>query len=142
MWSYIWPILVVIIANTGYNICAKSTPENVEPFASLTVTYLVAAVISLVMFFITSKNKNLLTEVQKTNWTSIVFGIAIVGLEFGYLFVYRNGWNVSIGSLVSNIGLACVLLFVGLFIFKEKISIKQIIGMLLCVGGIILITKK
>lgn len=89
MWNYLWPVLVVIGANTFYNIAAKSTPQNVNSFASLVVTYLVAAFLAMVLFFITSPNKNLMSEFSKINWTSIVFGIAIVALEFGYINLYR-----------------------------------------------------
>ena len=46
MWSMIWPILIVVGANTFYHICAKSTPENANAFASLAITYGVGAVLS------------------------------------------------------------------------------------------------
>ncbi|MEA4986710.1 MAG: EamA family transporter [Anaerovorax sp.] len=141
MWNYTWPILIVIFANTFYNICAKSTPEGVQPFAAITVTYITAAVLSVILFFITSENKNLFSEMHNINWTSFGLGLAIVGLEFGYIQVYRAGWNVSIGSLVTNIGLAIVLIFVGLLLYKETISLNQIIGIVLCIAGIIFINK-
>lgn len=141
MWNYIWPVLVVIFANTFYNICAKSTPEGVQPFAALMVTYFMAAMVSLLLFFITSENKNLIHEIMNINWTSFVLGVSIVGLEFGYIQIYRAGWNVSVGSLVTNIGLAVVLLFVGLLLYKETISLNQIIGIALCIAGIVFINK-
>ena len=50
MWSMIWPILIVVGANTFYHICAKSTPEGVNAFASLTITYLVGAAFSAAAF--------------------------------------------------------------------------------------------
>ena len=31
MWNYIWPVLLVVGANTFYHICSKSTPDNVQP---------------------------------------------------------------------------------------------------------------
>lgn len=43
MLSYIWPIGLVVISNAVYQICTKSVPEGMNPFASLTVTYLVGA---------------------------------------------------------------------------------------------------
>lgn len=136
-----WPILVVVAANTIYNICAKSTPEAVQPFASLTVTYFVAAVLSALMFFITSKNKDIISEFSNLNWTAFVFGCAIVGLEFGYIYIYRVGWKMGIGSLVANVVLACVLLILGMILYKQNISLKQVAGFLLCLGGIVLISK-
>ena len=38
MLSYIWPIALVVLANTFYQICAKATPEAMNPLAALTVT--------------------------------------------------------------------------------------------------------
>lgn len=141
MLNYLWPILIVIGANTLYNIVAKSTPAHINTFASLTITYAVATVLSLIIFFSTSQTKGIIEEFGKANWTAIAFGMAIVALEFGYINVYRMGWKVSIGSLVANIGLACVLLLVGILLYKETVSPSQIIGMVLCVSGLLLIGR-
>lgn len=142
MWNFFWPIIIIVTANTFYHITSKSTPAEVQPFASLTVTYSVAAVVSLIMFYLTSSNKSYFSELHKINWTSIVFGLAVVALEFGSISLYRAGWKISLGSLVTNICLACVLLIVGLLIFKEHISIRQLFGMGLCIIGIILVSGK
>lgn len=141
MWNYIWPILMVVGANALYHVCAKSTPASVEPLASLSVTYLTAAACSLILFFLVGGNKNLLQEVHKVNWTSFTLGFSIVILELGYLFVYRAGWKVGMGSLVANVGLACILLVIGIAFYKESFSARQLLGMGICVLGIFLITK-
>ena len=75
----------------------------------------------------------------KINWTSVILALAIVGLEVGYVFVYRAGWSVSTASVVANIGLACVLLIVGYFLYRENVSINQIVGILVCMFGLVLI---
>jgi uncharacterized membrane protein len=96
---------------------------------------------SVVMFFFTSDSKNLLVEISKTNWSALALGIAIVGLEFGYICIYRAGWKIGVASLVANISLACVLLLVGLFVYKEVITLKQLLGMGICAIGLMLIVK-
>lgn len=141
MWNMIYPILIVVASNTVYNICTKSTPDNVNSFASLAVTYLIAAVCSAAMFFATGEQKNFAAEISKANWTAYVLGIAIVGLEFGYICIYRAGWKISLGNLVASITLSCVLVIVGILLYKETLSLKQIIGIVLCISGIILIAK-
>lgn len=141
MWNMVWPMLMIIGANTFYNICAKSMPEGINPFAALSVTYLVASAVSVFMFYLTSGQKNLLAELLKMNWTSFVLGFAIVALEFGYINVYRAGWKVSVGSLVANIGLACVLLLAGILLYKEAITFRQLAGMGICAAGLLLISK-
>jgi drug/metabolite transporter (DMT)-like permease len=141
MWNMIWPLLVVVGANTIYNISTKSTPSDVNAFASLATSYFIAMLGSVVMFFITSDSKNLLVEISKTNWSALALGIAIVGLEFGYICIYRAGWKIGVASLVANISLACVLLLVGLFVYKEVITLKQLLGMGICAIGLMLIVK-
>jgi drug/metabolite transporter (DMT)-like permease len=131
----------VVGANTIYNISTKSTPSDVNAFASLATSYFIAMLGSVVMFFITSDSKNLLVEVSKTNWSALALGIAIVGLEFGYICIYRAGWKIGVASLVANISLACVLLLIGLFVYKEIITLKQLFGMGICAVGLMLIVK-
>ncbi len=141
MWNMIWPLLVVVGANTVYNISAKSTPADVNSFASLALSYAIGMILSVVMFFITSDSKNLITELTKTNWTALALGVAIVALEFGYVCLYRSGWKISVGTLVANISLACVLLVVGILLYKESVSPRQIIGILFSGVGLVLIAK-
>ena len=44
-----WPIALAVCADIMYQISAKSTPQDLNPFASLTITYLIGAVISAFM---------------------------------------------------------------------------------------------
>jgi uncharacterized membrane protein len=141
MWNYIWPLLVVVGANTVYNISAKSTPSDVNSFASLALSYAIGMVLSVVMFFVTSDNKNFIAELSKTNWTALALGVAIVGLEFGYVCLYRAGWKISVGTLVANISLACVLLVVGILLYKESVTPRQLIGILFSGIGLVLVAK-
>ncbi len=139
MFNLIWPILVVILSNTFYNICMKSMPADVNPFGALMVTYIVSAIIAAIIFVVMVKPSNVAFELSKINWTSIILAFSLVGLEVGYVFVYRVGWTVSTATIVANIGLACVLLVVGYFLYKENVSIRQIIGFFVCIAGLILI---
>ena len=140
MIKMLWPVILVVLSNVFYNITTKSTPDDVNAFLSLSITYITGAIFSF-LIFVFSGHKNIAEEFTKINWTSFVLGLAIVGLEVGYIFLYRAGWKISTGSLVANIALAVVLIFVGLILYKEKISPKQIAGIVLCVAGLVLITK-
>ncbi|MBO7518976.1 MAG: EamA family transporter [Methanobrevibacter sp.] len=139
MWEMIWPVLIVVLSNTFYNICTKSTPSNVNAFGTLMLTYITAAVLTGIIFLFLVKPENAIVELSKVNWTSIVLGIAIVGLELGYIFMYRSGWKVSSGALVANICLAIALLFVGAILYGENINVKQVLGIFICIAGLFLI---
>lgn len=60
--SMIWPIALVIISNIVYQICAKGVPKDMDAMASMTITYIVGAICSGIMFFIMNKNGSLLHE--------------------------------------------------------------------------------
>ena len=141
MLSYLWPLLLVIISNTVYNICTKSTPQNIQPFASLTITYLISAAISAVLFFVLSEDKNLALEMGKANWATFLLGGVLVLLEVGWIYMYRVGWKVSVGSLVANIGLACTLLLIGVLFYREALTLRQLAGILLCMASLFLLAK-
>ncbi len=140
--NYYWPILLIVGSNVCYHITAKSVPGYINPMASLSITYLVAAAVSAVLFFWTSSGKSLLAEYSNLNWSAFVLGVVIVGLEFGNISMYKAGWNISIGSLVCNISLAVLLIFVGLMIYKETLTLQQYAGIACCIGGLILLNIK
>ena len=85
MWNMVWPVLLVVFSNTFYNICQKSTPEDANPFIALTMTYLVAAAASAGIFFATAGTHDVLGQIRKLNWTTVVLGFAIIGLEAGVI---------------------------------------------------------
>ena len=139
MWNMIWPLLLIVISNCFYNICAKSMPEETNAFGALTVTYLVGAILSAVFFVISVKPSRVVPEISKVNWIPFILGTAIVGLEAGYIFLYRAGWKVSIGALTANICLAVALLIIGCLLYKETISIRQVAGIIVCGIGLFLL---
>ena len=142
MFSYIWPITLVVVSNTVYQICAKSVPKDINPFASLVVTYLIAAAASAVLYFALGSGGNLVKECGKLNWAPFVLGIVIIGLEAGWIYAYKAGWQVSTGFIVQSAFLAIVLLFVGYCLYHESLTWNKIVGVLICLTGLIFINYK
>ena len=140
MWATVYPILIIVASNVLYNVVTKSTPDKINAFASLTVSYAVGAAVSFVIFLITAKGKNLFAEFHKANWATFVLGLVIVGLELGYILAYRNGWKMNVLSVTANIILAAALIAVSLIFYKESITPRQIVGVALCAGGLALIS--
>ncbi|MCI5850491.1 MAG: hypothetical protein MR009_02895 [Sutterellaceae bacterium] len=134
------PMLLVIAANTLYNVSAKGTPRGINPFASLTVTYLTAAVVAVVLFLLTSRGSGIATEFSRANWTAFALGAAVVGLEAGYIFSYRAGWPISTAQLVGGAGTTIVLVLLGYFFYHDVLSLRQVLGIVACGAGLALIT--
>ena len=142
MLSYIWPLALVVLANTFYQICAKSIPDALDPYASLTVTYLVGALVSFIIYCVINKSANIFHEYSKLNWAPFVLGISIVGLEVGFIFAYKVGWQVSTAQIAQSSVLAIILIFVGYFLYNEALTWNKIAGILVCLGGLTLINLK
>ena len=136
MASYIWPIALIVLCNTIYQICSKSVPSSISPLASLTVTYLVSAATACVLYFALNKNASLIQEYRHLNWASFVLGLAVVGLETGFIYAYKAGWTVSTASLVQNAFLAVALVFVGAVLFHESITWNKVVGIAICLVGL------
>lgn len=142
MLNYIWPIALVVLSNVAYQICAKSVPNSMNPLASLTITYSVGAVISLILFFVLNRGANLFREFSKVNWAPFVFGVVLLGLEVGWIYAYRAGWQVSTAQIVQSAFLVVALIIVGTLVYKETLSWNKIVGVVICLVGLIFINYK
>lgn len=137
----LWPVILIVLSNIFYHICTRSSPNGVEPFAALTVTYIVGAVVSAAAYFLTNPGHSLIQEYRQLNWAPFVLGVAIVGLEAGYIYMYRAGWTISTAQLLCSSLLAVCLLAVGYFLYHESISLTKVIGIVVCLVGMYLINK-
>lgn len=142
MFSFIWPMALLVLSNTVYQICAKSVPDGIDPMASLTVTYLVGAAASAVLYFALNRDGNLLREYGKLNWAPFVLGIVIVGLEAGWIYAYKAGWQVSVGFVVQSAFLAVTLILVGYFLYHEALTWNKLVGAAICLIGLVVINLK
>lgn len=141
MFSYIWPIALVVLSNVIYQLCAKETPAAINPLALLTVTYTMGAITSAVLYFTLNRGGNLLREYANLNWVPFVFGVALVGLEVGYIYAYKAGWPVSTAAIVQSSFLTVALLVAGFFLYHEPISLNKVAGIFICMVGLYFINK-
>ena len=142
MFLFYFSIILAICSSALYHFTAKSTPVNVNFTVSLLITYGVAFIVTLFTFFFFPAQQGMLTELKKLNWASIGLAIAIVGIEFGFLLVYRSGWNLGIAAVLVNVVASLILLPVAVFIFKDKISSVNIAGILVCFAGLVMLNWK
>ena len=136
-----WPIALAVVADVAYQVASKQTPATLNPFASLTLAYLVGAVASAVLYFATTWGGSIFAEWKGANWTTVVLGLAIVGLEAGSIYMFRAGWDVSVGPMVKNALIAIALLALGFFAYKEPMTATKIAGVGACLLGLWLINR-
>ncbi|HEX5837838.1 MAG TPA: hypothetical protein VFY26_08405 [Anaerolineales bacterium] len=142
MFLFYFSISLAIASSALYHFVAKSTPSNVNFTVSLLVTYAVAFVVTLLGFFFFPAAKGITAELKQLNWASIGLAIAIVGIEFGFLLTYRSGWNLGIAAVLVNVVASLILVPAAIFLFKEKISLINILGILVCLAGLVMLNWK
>jgi uncharacterized membrane protein len=140
--TYTGAMILVIIASVAYHLFARSIPPDVHPLLALVVTYLVAALAALLLMLVFPLQAGLGASLRQVNWTSIGLGVAVLGIEVGFLLAYRAGWNISLAPLVAIAATTIILIPIGVLALKERMGPPQIIGLILTVIGLILITRR
>ena len=139
--SYVWPIVLVVASEVVYQICAKSSPEDMNPFVALTVTYFVSMLASGILYFALGRSGSLLGEYGKMNWAPVVLGVSLVGLEGGWIYAYRAGWQVSTGFIIHSAFLAVALLVVGCLLYHEALTWSKVVGVVICMVGLVFLAR-
>jgi multidrug transporter EmrE-like cation transporter len=142
MFLFYFSITLAIVSSALYHFVAKSTPSNVNFTVSLLVTYAVAFVVVLFTFAFFPIKNGLSFELKQLNWASIGLAIAVVGIEFGFLLTYRAGWHLGIAAVLVNVIGSLIMIPVAIFVFKDKISLINIMGILVCLVGLVMLNWK
>lgn len=142
MFFFYFSITLAIASSTVYHFTARSIPSNVNFTVSLLVTYMVAFVVTLLGFFFLPAKQGVIAEIKQLNWASLALAIAIVGVEFGFLLTYRAGWHLGVAAVLVNVAASLILVPVAIFFFKDKISWINILGILVCLAGLVMLNWK
>jgi drug/metabolite transporter (DMT)-like permease len=139
MFLFFLPILIVVASQVLYDVSAKSINEDLNAYAGITVIYVGLAIFYFIVFAVFNPEASIAAEWARVNWAVATFALGSIGLESGYIFLYRAGWNISLGGMVCNILLAVCMLGVGYLFFNETISLRQGLGVALCIVGTIIV---
>jgi len=142
MFLFYFSIALAICSSALYHFSAKSVPSNINFAIALVVTYSVALGITLIAALFFPVKNGLAFELKQVNWSSFLLALAIVGIEFGFLLVYRAGWHLGIAAVLTNVVASLILLPVAIFFFKDKISWVNIAGIFVCLIGLVMLNWK
>jgi drug/metabolite transporter (DMT)-like permease len=142
MFLFYFSILLAICSSALYHFTAKSTPGNVNFTVSLLVTYAVAFFVTLLTLPFFPAQAGALAELKKLNWASLGLAVAVVGIEFGFLLIYRSGWNLGIAAVLVNVVASLILVPVAVYVFKDRISWVNSVGIFVCLAGLVMLNWK
>jgi O-acetylserine/cysteine efflux transporter len=123
-------LALLVVAIWGINfVVIKVGLHQVPPFLMVALRFTLAAIPA--MFFIPRPN---------VRWRYLIgFGLTLGVIHFGLLFFgLKNGVSAGMGSLLLQLQ-AFFTAGLGFIIFRERLKINQIAGMLLALAGIVVI---
>jgi drug/metabolite transporter (DMT)-like permease len=142
MFLFYFSITLAILSSTLYHFSQKGIAPNANPAISVLVTYALSFVICLGLLYFFPPENGILAALRQLNWASYLLAFSIVGLEVGFLLVYRSGWNLGIAAVLVNVTASLLLVPVALFVFKDQLSPINIIGIIVCLAGLVMLNWK
>lgn len=139
---FYFSIALAVCSSALYHFTAKSAPADVNFAVSLLVVYASAFALTLLTLVFFPLRGGFAAELGRLNWTSLGLAVAIVGIEFGFLLTYRAGWQLGIAAVLVNVAASLILVPAALFVFKDKISWVNVLGIFVCFIGLILLNWK
>jgi drug/metabolite transporter (DMT)-like permease len=134
--------VVVVVAQVTYHLAQKVMPPGVQAFAALTVVYALSTVACLAIL-LASGGTPVLSELRASFVTpTLVLAAAVVGIEAGFLYLYRTGGALSTAYAATGAGTILVLFLVGTLWLREPVTARQLTGVLLAATGIVLATLR
>jgi uncharacterized membrane protein YdcZ (DUF606 family) len=136
------PLILAILGGVIYHISQKSIPSNSNPIVSIIIAYITGIFLLGFFYFFYPSDKVFLESIKDFNWAMVMVGVGASMIEIGILLAYRVGWNIGVTSTLMGATVALLLIPVGIFIYKEQISLWNLLGVLLCIVGLAFIVKK
>ncbi len=138
---YYGSIIMIIVSTLLYHVAQKSIPSDINPIMSMIITYLSALLICIAAYPFIKQGSSFIHELRKANWAVFALGLAVLGIEIGFLYAYRSGWNISRANLFSSSIIVVLLIPIGIHLYNEAVSFTNAIGVILCMVGVSLINR-
>ena len=141
MTTFYLPLVVAVTGMLFYHLAQKSIPKGINPFFATIIAYVTGIVVCAVCAFAFPGNRSLMTSVKQSNWAVYVMGAAAACIEVGFLLAYRSGWRLSIAAVATNVAVTVMLVPIGIIVFKDHLSARNVLGLVFCVLGLVLVVR-
>ena len=133
---------VAIIGAVGYQYFVKRVPAQINPIVSIMGIYIVVLAISAILLPLFPAEGGLQHHFRQLSWIQIALAISVIMIELGFLLMYRYGWSLGTGNLVTGVFINLVLVGLGITVLGEKVNLINTIGIASCILGVALISYR
>ena len=135
MSPYVYSMLLVIAAQSLYQLAMKSIPGGSNPLTILVVVYGIAIGVCLVIAPVIGMPVTTADFRRLIGWPTTLLALAVVGIEVGYLLAYRSGWTIGVTYAFASGATVAILAVIGWLFFHDAIVLKRILGLALVILG-------
>jgi drug/metabolite transporter (DMT)-like permease len=142
MTGLLFPVALAVFGGVLYHVAQKSAPAAINPFAAIILAYALGIALCAVCMRFDPAAAPIGAALREMNWAIAALAVGAVMIEIGVLLTYRAGMKISLASVTINIAVALTLIPIGLFAYREHLSIRNSAGIACCLIGLYLISQK
>ena len=139
--TFYLPFAITVGGMLLYHLSQKTIPKEINPFHATAIAYLMGIVVCLVLGFSYSGDRSITSSIKASNWSVLGMGVGAAAIEVGFMLAYRMGWKISLTAVATNVAATAVLIPIGLLVFREHLSARNILGVVFCVLGLLLVAR-
>src|SRR5436305_9259363 len=141
MSNFYLPFVLAVGGMLFYHVSQKSIPKEINPFLVTILAYVVGILLCTIFAVAYPGRKGLVESLRGSNWAVFVLGAAAASIEVGFLLAYRAGWKISVAAVATNVAVTAMLIPIGIIVFKDHLSLRNILGLIFCVLGLVLVVR-
>ncbi|MBI9044630.1 MAG: EamA family transporter [Anaerolineaceae bacterium] len=134
--------LLAIFGAIGYQYFVKHIPESINPIVSLIGMYIAVLIISSILLLFFPPEGGISSHIRQLNWIQLALAGSVILIELGYLLMYRYGWNLSTGNLITGVFINIILVTLGVALLGEKLRMVNLFGIVLSIIGVTLVSYR
>jgi uncharacterized membrane protein len=142
MKSHYLPLLLAVAGGLLYHVSQKLIPRGVNPYWAVIFAYLAGIAACGVALWLLPAAGTMRESWRAADWTVLGLGAGAVLIEIGFVLAYRSGWQISLASVSANVAIALMLIPIGLLFYQETLTRANLLGLVLCLTGLVLLTWK
>lgn len=130
---------LAILGTVGYHTLVKKIPATIDPVVSIISIYLGVLILGIVLVPFVYSSQKIMSSVHQLGLVQFGIAICIMLMELGFILMYRSGWDLSTGNIVTGVFINIILLVIGIGILREHLNVVNILGVIVCLGGVAMI---
>jgi len=134
--------LVAITGAVGYQYFVKRVPGSLNPLVSVMAMYVAVLALGVVLLPLFPADGGLRHHFRQLSWIQLALAVSVMMIELGFLMMYRYGWNLSTGNLITGVFINLILVGLGVTLLGEKMNLVNSIGIAFCILGVALISYR